>query len=302
MTTILQARGLQKAYDKLQAVENVSLEIVAGETFGLLGPNGAGKSTTINMLAGLLSSDQGQITIAGRTPAAPDFHAQIGIAPQALSVYEAMSAEENLSFFGGLYGLKGQPLKRRVQQMLDLAQLEERRNDRVETYSGGMKRRLNIAVALVHQPQILLLDEPTVGVDPQSRNHILDWIADLASQGLTVLYTTHYMEEAERLCDRIGIMDHGKLLTSGSLDELLKQHTHGSIVSFESNRAEEIAQQDLTIFNLKVEQQSVRFQTHAPAEVLAHLGQSDFPIDRLVVRPPALENVFLNLTGRSLRD
>ena len=199
---------------------------------GFLGPNGAGKTTTINMIVGSLKPDEGEIKIDGSDdPTKPSVRRQIGICPQSLALYERLSALENLRFFASLYNLKGAILKERVNAALEFAQLESRSRDRVETFSGGMKRRLNLAVALLHEPKVILLDEPTVGVDPQSRNHLFDSIEELKGLGRTIIYTTHYMEEAERLCDRIAIMDHGKLLDVDSLGNLVDRHTDASIVS-----------------------------------------------------------------------
>lgn len=302
MPPLLIADAISKTYGQLKAVEALSLEIPAGETFGLLGPNGAGKSTTIAMLMGLLRPDQGKVTIAGRSTQDPTTRQMIGLAPQDLSLYMELTAEENLKFFGRLYRLAGNELRQRVDQMLELAQLQDRRSDRVSSFSGGMKRRLNIAVALLHQPQILLLDEPTVGVDPQSRNHILEWIQQLAKAGLTVLYTTHYMEEAERLCDRIGILDHGKLLAIGDRESLCQQYTPGSLVRFHSDT--DLPWEDLMTDLPRWEktEQGISFYSRDPLRDLAVLGRKGVDVKHLEVTQPALETVFLTLTGRSLRD
>jgi len=222
---VLNLVNVRKAFGNIVAVDGLSLSVRKGEVFGLLGPNGAGKSTSVSLSVGLLTPDAGSVTIDGHgNPADPEVRRRIGVAPQALSLYERLTAEENLRFFGEVYGLSGAQLDERVKWCLDFVTLADRKSDFVEGYSGGMKRRLNLAAALMHDPELLLLDEPTVGVDPQSRNSIFDSITELHRQGRTIIYTTHYMEEAERLCDRIAIVDAGKLLALGTLDELLTTH------------------------------------------------------------------------------
>jgi ABC-2 type transport system ATP-binding protein len=295
---MIRARDLRKAYAKIQAVDGVSLELVAGETFGLLGPNGAGKTTTIHMLIGALRPDDGEVTINGSTdPTRPDVRRQIGVAPQVEALYDELSAAENLSFFGRLYGLSGDLLKERVRLCLGLAELTTRAGDRVKTYSGGMKRRLNLACALVHDPPVLLLDEPTAGVDPQSRNHLLDSIEEFARAGRTILYTTHYMEEAERLCDRVAIMDQGKILAVDTVDELLRKHGGASMLEAElAHIPAGVSLPAPLVGNM------LRFASDQPFEdanrlISAGVQFAGFHIDR-----PSLESVFLNLTGRRLRD
>ncbi|MGH2758724.1 MAG: ABC transporter ATP-binding protein, partial [Actinomycetota bacterium] len=222
---ILQCSGLQKRFGRLLAVDGVGFEIAPGETYGLLGPNGAGKTTTVSILCGLLERDAGEVTVAGAPmhPAATAAKAYVGYVPQEIALYPDLSGRENLRFFGRLYGLAGSDLDARVARMLDVVGLEERAGERVDHYSGGMKRRLNIAAGLLHDPKLLVLDEPTVGVDPQSRNAILESVAALADSGMAVLYTTHYMEEAERLCDRVGIIDEGKIIAEGTRRELVSK-------------------------------------------------------------------------------
>ena len=218
---VIEARGLRKTFGDVEAVRGVDLDVRAGETFGLLGPNGAGKSTTIHMLVGALRPDAGRVRIDGADPETSQGRRPVGIAPQTLALYEELTAEENLVFFGRIQGLSGQRLRQRVAWGLALAGLDARRRDRAGTFSGGMKRRLNLACAAVHGPRVLVCDEPTVGVDPQSRLRLFENIEALAADGCTVLYTTHYMEEAERLCDRIAILDQGKVLTVGGVKELV---------------------------------------------------------------------------------
>ena len=306
---MIKAHQLVKRFGKLIAVDKLSLEIAKGETLGLLGPNGAGKSTTIGMLVGLLQPDHGEISVGDKTvgsagdPAIPAIRRRIGIAPQSLSLYEELSAKENLDFFGSIYNLRGRQLKERTRWCLDFAGLTDRSRDRVETFSGGMKRRLNIAAALMHEPAILLLDEPTVGVDPQSRNHIFESIEKLKDSGLTLLYTTHYMEEAQRLCDRVAIVDHGKLLALGTVENLIGEHGGSSVVTAELTEAfVEDQFQHSSIKQLQLRDNTIRFVSEKPFEALAHLAKSGIQFVSMNMSRPDLESVFLTLTGRSLRD
>src|SRR6478609_8682907 len=219
---MIEAEDLRKSFGATPAVAGVSFSVRAGETFGLLGPNGAGKSTTIAMLTGALAPDGGSIRLAERgAPNEPATRRMIGVAPQTLSLYEELTAVENLRFFARMYGLSGAKLAERIEWALEFAGLADRRSGRVKTFSGGMKRRLNLAVALVHEPQVIFLDEPTAGVDPQSRNHIFERIEQLRGEGRTVVYTTHYMEEAQRLCDRVAIMDGGRILDLDTVPALI---------------------------------------------------------------------------------
>jgi ABC-2 type transport system ATP-binding protein len=303
--SIINAVDLRKSFGSQVAVDGLSFDISRGETFGLLGPNGAGKTTTISMLVGLLRPDSGSVTVGDSSGANgpfgdPGLHSVrslIGVAPQSLSLYDALSAKENLEFFGQLYGLAGSKLKERVDWALGFAELADRQKDRVGTFSGGMKRRMNIAVALIHQPEILLLDEPTVGVDPQSRNHIFESIQGLQKQGLTILYTTHYMEEAQRLCDRVAIVDHGKLLALDTVPKLIQSHGGSSVVTGElSYRPQKVEMPG------QLEGESVRFESDRPLEQVADLTGKGVQFQTLSIAQPDLESVFLSLTGRSLRD
>ncbi|HWH31108.1 MAG TPA: ABC transporter ATP-binding protein [Egibacteraceae bacterium] len=223
MITVLRCEGLRQAYGRRVAVDGVGFTIAEGEAYGLLGPNGAGKTTTISMLCGLLSPDAGHVEVAGHRMDAEPFAAKalIGYVPQELALYPDLSARENLTFFGRVQGLSGAELRARVAHALEVAGLVDRAGDRVEAYSGGMKRRVNIAVGLLHRPKLLVLDEPTVGVDPQSRAAILDTVQALNADGMALLYTSHYMEEVERVCHRIGILDEGRLIAEGTHDELV---------------------------------------------------------------------------------
>jgi ABC-2 type transport system ATP-binding protein len=281
---MLTLSNVRKSYGKIVAVDGLSLQIRKGELFGLLGPNGAGKSTSVSLAVGLLAPDAGTVTIEGHgNPAEPEVRQKIGVAPQALALYDLLTGDENLRFFGEVYGLSGAALDERVKWCLDFVGLTDRKGDRAGGYSGGMKRRLNLAAALIHDPELLLLDEPTVGVDPQSRNKIFESIEALHREGRTVIYTTHYMEEAERLCERIAIVDAGKLLALGTLKELLATHGGAPTLIVESNG------------------QQQRLQAADPLAELNRIAATA-TIDRFQMERPTLEQVFLRLTGRSLRD
>jgi len=276
--------NIRKTYGKTIAVDGISLTITPHQVFGLLGPNGAGKTTLVNMAVGLAKPDSGSVNISGLgSPRNPTVRLNIGVAPQTLSLYNDLSAEENLECFGRIYGLRGAQLQERVAWSLDFVELRERKNDRVKKFSGGMKRRLNLAVALVHNPEFLILDEPTVGVDTQSRNAIFENIEQLKKEGCTVIYTTHYIEEAERLCDRVGIVDRGKLLALDSVDALIKQHGGNSTIVMEKADGEQTV------------------ETQNPIEDILRLQNEPGLLGFRVLRP-SLETVFLSLTGRTLRD
>lgn len=283
---MLTLHGIRKRFGSTVAVDGVSLSVRRGEVFGLLGPNGAGKTTTISMAIGLLAPDEGRVELEGLgAPTDPRVRAHIGVAPQALALYDDLSAEENLRFFGQVYGLGGAALAGRVAAVLEGVGLSPRGRDRVKGFSGGMKRRLNLAVALLHDPPMLLLDEPTAGVDPQSRNNILELVGRLRAQGRTVVYTTHYMEEAERLCDRVAVIDHGRLLALGTVSELVG--AHGGRPTLALHHGEQVR----------------RIETDDPVpEIARALAPGGPPLTGLAIERPNLESVFLHLTGRSLRD
>ncbi|MFO0856739.1 MAG: ABC transporter ATP-binding protein [Phycisphaerales bacterium] len=284
---MLTLTGLKKSFGSAKAVDGLSLEVRRGEVFGLLGPNGAGKSTTIGMAVGLIAPDEGSIQIEGAgSPLEAKARRSLGVAPQALALYEELTGEENLRFFGGLYGLSGSELSARVTSVLDVVGLTPRRGDRVKTYSGGMKRRVNLAAALIHDPPLLLLDEPTAGVDPQSRNNLLEAVRSLASAGKTIIYTTHYMEEASKLCDRVAIMDFGKVIALGTVPELIAKHGGKSVVKVDRGVGQE-----------------ERIETDAPVrEIERVMASGGRGVTNVRIEQPDLEAVFLSLTGRTLRD
>lgn len=301
MVVMIKVNQLKKSYGLITAVDGIDLDIKTGETFGLLGPNGAGKSTTINAIIGLVQPDHGTVRIGvdnQQDPYNPNARKIIGIAPQSLSLYEELTAIENLRFFGRLYKLKSSELKKRIEWALELAGLSDRRNGKVITYSGGMKRRLNIACALVHDPEIILLDEPTVGVDPQSRNHIFECIENLGKQGKTIIYTTHYMEEAQRLCSRVAIMDHGKILAMDTVDALINEYGGRSVIYAELKKLPD----NPSDLPGKLAGQSLRFESSQPLEAVGKLSSEGIAFVKLHIDQPDLETVFLTLTGRSLRD
>ncbi len=310
---LLQVRDLAKRFGDLQAVDGLSFEIAHGETFGLLGPNGAGKTTTIAMICGLLAADAGTVSVAG-TPIRPDRVAGrelIGFVPQELALYPDLSGRDNLQFFGRLYGLRGTTAARRIADVLDIVGLADRAGDRVDTYSGGMQRRLNIAAGMLHSPRLLILDEPTVGIDPQSRNAILDAVAHLGQSGMSVLYTTHYMEEAERLCRRVGIVDQGKLLAVGTRRELIARvGEQDQLVITTPQRAAEAAAlladlasvRSAVATDLDTVTCAIDDAARELADVVAALTGAALPVANVQVREPSLDSVFLAITGTALRD
>ncbi|HPD31691.1 MAG TPA: ABC transporter ATP-binding protein [Phycisphaerae bacterium] len=290
---------LRKTFGSTRAVDGISFEVRRGETFGLLGPNGAGKTTTLHMLVGLLKPDAGDIHIDGATdPTRPRVRRSIGLAPQTLSLYEDMTATENLKFFGRLYGLRDGRLSERVAQAIEQAGLADRSRHLVKTYSGGMKRRLHLACALLHQPQVLLLDEPTLGVDPQARLHILEDIEQLGRQGRTILFTTHYIEEAQKLCNRVAIMDHGRILAMDTVSAMIDCHGGQAVVHAELDEA---PPGDWSLPG-RLNGTSLSAETDHPFETVRRWAASGIRIRSLSIERPSLETVFLRLTGRRLRD
>ena len=309
---VLQCAGLRKTFDELVAVDDVGFTIAQGETYGLLGPNGAGKTTTISMIAGILEADAGTIDVCGervdtRHPAGK---AEIGLVPQDLAIYPDLSARENLRFFGHLYDLRGAELSARVDEILEVIGLAERADDRAEEYSGGMKRRLNIGIGLLHEPKLLILDEPTVGVDPQSRNAILESVAALSDEGIGVLYTTHYMEEAERLCDRVAIIDAGRIQAEGTRRELVEMigerdrvrlGIDGNTAAVLQSFGELPAVTNPTHTDGSIELLTDDARTLLP-RLIAAATESGAAVTSVEVVEPNLEAVFLHLTGKALRD
>ncbi len=309
---VVECHELRKRFGELEAVRGVSFEIAAGETYGLLGPNGAGKTTTISMVCGLLDSDGGEVVVAGKplTTHSTAAKAAIGFVPQELAIYPDLTARENLGFFARLYGLSGSEASRRVDEVLGVIGLADRAGDQSKTYSGGMQRRLNIGIGLLHKPKLLVLDEPTVGVDPQSRNAILESVEALSAEGMAVLYTTHYMEEAERLCDRIGIIDLGLLRAEGSRAELVSlvgEHDRVRLEGVGDLEAAAVACRALaSVQTASVEDAGLQLIVDQARSLLPELlqvvGGAGLSVHSVEVVEPDLEAVFLHLTGKALRD
>jgi ABC-2 type transport system ATP-binding protein len=309
---ILACRDLRKRFGDRVAVDGIGFEIGPGETYGLLGPNGAGKTTTISMICGLLARDGGEVVVAGSPidPGATAARAAIGYVPQDLAIYPDLSARENLRFFGRLYGLGGRQLRDRVSDVLGVVDLTDRADERTERFSGGMKRRLNIAVGLLHRPQLLVLDEPTVGVDPQSRNAILTSVEALGDEGIAILYTTHYMEEAERLCDRVGIVDEGRLRAEGTRRELVSLvgqrdrvslAASGDLHAGAAGAAALNGVDEATVHDGGLDLLVIDARRMLP-RLLQSMVDSGVAVRSVEVVEPDLEAVFLHLTGKALRD
>jgi len=309
---VLECRGLCRRFGEILAVDGVGFRVAAGETYGLLGPNGAGKTTTISMVCGLLEPDEGEVVLGGvrMTTGSVETKGSIGYVPQDVAVYPDLTGRENLRFFARLYGMPPAEARRRIDEVLETIGLADRADDRADEYSGGMKRRLNIGIGLLHRPRLLVLDEPTVGVDPQSRNSILESVERLSAEGMAVLYTTHYMEEAERLCDRIGIIDLGQLKAEGTRRELVALVGGRDRVELAGGGALEDAARALGALP-SVDQVSVHdggldlvvegARTLLP-ELLRAATAAGLSVTSVEVREPNLEAVFLHLTGKALRD
>lgn len=310
---MLETKALTKKFKSKTAVESVSLYLNEGESVGLLGPNGAGKSTTISMMSTLLPPTSGEVRFKGvdalKNP--QELRQVLGVVPQEIALYEELSAYENMKFFGRIYGLRGKRLEQRIEEVLDMIGLTERKKDRVETYSGGMKRRINIGVTLLHEPELLIMDEPTVGIDPQSRNYILDMIRKLNKEkNMTILYTSHYMEEVEKLCDRVYIMDHGEIIASGTNQELknILANDETIRIDVETLSTDFLDRLEKHAVVQKVTQEGKGYKVIATrgddllGELFDMAKSSNTKIIGVAVQTPTLEDVFLHLTGRKLRD
>ena len=303
---------LRKCYDALVAVDDISFDVHDGEIFGLLGPNGAGKTTTISMICGVLQPDGGRVLIDERNiwVEPKKVKRDLGVVPQEIAVYEDLTARDNLSFWGSLYGLSGTELTHRIDETLSRVGLAERAGDKVKTFSGGMKRRLNLCMGLLHRPKFLLLDEPTVGIDPQARLNILEVIREVAAAGTTVLYTTHYMDEAEQLCDRIAIIDHGRILALGTLAELTRRAGEAEVLRLTGPFADESLRERLAcipgarILGFGDGSAVLAIELDGPGllEILPRVLEADLGIEDVSIQRPNLQSVFIALTGRDLRD
>lgn len=310
---MLQVDDLRKKFKTTTAVDGVNLFLEEGESVGLLGPNGAGKSTTISMISTLLKPTAGEIYFKGENVLKhPDIiRPVLGVVPQEIALYEELTAEENMKFFGRTYGLSGEKLKYKVDEVLELVGLTERKKDKIKEFSGGMKRRINMAVALMHDPELLIMDEPTVGIDPQSRNYILDMVRDLnLTKKMTVLYTSHYMEEVEKLCDRVYIMDHGQIIASGTQNELknILSSEETLLIEVEEKSVEFIKKLSVHPSIQQVVEANGGYKVITAKDTDLFSNIFDLAKDKQVkirgvhVQAPTLEDVFLHLTGRKLRD
>jgi ABC-2 type transport system ATP-binding protein len=308
----IELNNLHKSFGELKAVDGVSFAVLEGEIFSLLGPNGAGKTTTISMLSTLLRPDDGDALVLGHSIRKEPMKVKeaLGVVPQDIALYEDLSARENLVFWGKMYGLRGAPLKKRVDEVLETIGLTDRQNGRVGKFSGGMKRRVNIGVALLHKPKVIYMDEPTVGIDPQSRRSILDSVVALKNHGMTVLYTTHNMEEAQELSDHIAIMDHGKVIAEGTHDELVRLVGQSDRITLtlniESARVIDLWRATPGVQNVTAENGSLTLLVDDSNLILPRLFEitalNGVRITSVEIQVPNLETVFLHLTGRALRD
>ncbi len=309
---MLRVENLYKSFNHVKAVEGVSFEVSRGQVFGLLGPNGAGKSTTISVISTLLEPDSGDVFLEGKSILSnPEIiRKNLGVVPQDIALYPTLSGYENLSFWGSVYGLRGAELKKRIAEVSDVIGLNGRLKDRVDKYSGGMKRRINIGAALLHKPEILIMDEPTVGIDPQSRNHILDTVLELNRQEMTIIYTSHYMEEVEYLCNEICIMDEGRIIASGNKQELIdlvKEKTQINIKLNTMNDSVLSALKEIKgVYEGRLNEDMIVLfvsgSTALTAEIIAKITENGWFIESIDVKKPNLEAVFLHLTGKALRD
>ncbi|MBP1926184.1 ABC-2 type transport system ATP-binding protein [Sedimentibacter acidaminivorans] len=309
---MLKIKNLYKNFGSIKAVEGVSFEVKKGDIYGLLGPNGAGKSTTISIISTLLQPTSGEVLYEGSNIFldSKPIRRDLGIVPQDIALYPTLTGYENLLFWGNVYGLKGSQLKKRISEISDIVGLNERIKDRVDKYSGGMKRRLNIGAALLHMPKLLIMDEPTVGIDPQSRNHILDTVLELNKQGITIIYTSHYMEEVEYLCNQICIMDEGKVIALGRKSELVELVKEKTQISIRFDKTDVCVLNSLKeirgVFDANIVDEGITlFGDNGDtllAEIIAKATEHGRRIESIDVKKPNLEAVFLHLTGKALRD
>ncbi|MDF2985050.1 MAG: potA [Eubacterium sp.] len=312
MNSIIRVEGLEKSYRKNRAVQNITFDVYEGEILCLLGPNGAGKSTTINILTTALKADSGRIYFNGRDlgKATQEYRSCLGIVPQDLALYEELSAEKNVAFFAALYGVNRKELGAKVDEALNFVGLLDKKKDKVKTFSGGMKRRLNIACAIAHNPEIIFLDEPTVGIDPQSRNHILNSIKELKEKGATVIYTTHYMEEVEEISTRIIIVDHGKIIAEGTKESLKEKLAEEKQYLIESDEVEKLEKDEIFkiagVKNVDIEGNRIRISVIKGIDnldkIISILIGRKMKINNVTNEEASLETVFLKLTGRTLRN
>jgi ABC-2 type transport system ATP-binding protein len=309
---MIRVNGLRKSYGDLLAVDNVSFEAEPGEIYGLLGPNGAGKTTTLSMISGLLEADAGSVTIGGVSLDEDPKGAKrlLGVVPQDVTLYEELSARENLLFWGRIYGIDGKELDGRIERLLGRAGLAEKAKAPVKSFSGGMKRRLNLLTGIVHDPKVLLLDEATVGIDPQGRLALLEMVKEIAAAGTTVVYTTHYLEEAENLCRRVAIMDHGRMLVEGTIAELMKRLEEGQVVilngAFEGDEVARVLGADDKIEVHSVDEERAFLSVDLPGpevfRLLDRLLEGVAAVEEISIRKPSLQSLFIKLTGREIRD
>lgn len=305
---MISVKNITKKFPSVTALDNVSVEIKEKEFFGLLGPNGAGKSTLMNIIIGYLDAEEGEILIDGEkmNSGTLELRKKIGLVPQTLALYEEISAKENLEIFGSFYGIDKKDLRYIIADKLKMVGLFERQKDKVKTFSGGMKRRLNLAASLLHDPKIILCDEPTVGIDPQSRNAIFDYLESLNDEGKTIIYTTHYMEEAERLCSRIAVIDFGHIISVGTLDELLDELEYRQSITISKNPATEKYITELKSFGTIIDEHD-KFELQPDdglilSDFFKKVEETGINYSSINIRRPSLEALFLHLTGRSLRD
>lgn len=309
---IIEIKDLVKKYDDFVAVDNVNLSIEEGEIFGLLGPNGAGKSTVINVICGLLNANSGEVRAFDKE-LKKNFNyikSNLGLVPQNLALYSNFTAYENIKLFAELYGLRGQELKDKIEEALEFTGLLEMKDKKAEKFSGGMMRRLNMACAIVHKPKLIIMDEPTVGIDPQSRNHILESIKELNRRGTTIIYTSHYMEEVEAICHRVAIMDHGKIIVEGTAEELKSIVDTNKVLSLTVNDLGKINLEELKkingIISIDIEENTLiitsKKEVHNLDLIISNCAKKEVKIRDIGYRDITLETVFLSLTGRSLRE